>query len=939
MRETWVDFSHFNVRSLCSRFDLFADVIAGGSFDVIGLSETWLNAGVGDDGIRVEGFNIIRSDRNGRGGGVAFYLKNCFKYSLINTNNGNAALEQLWISIKTGGKRLCLGTLYRPPNSNLNECIDELENTLVNIIPEFDFIAFGGDLNVDLSNRNLPGSLSLLNLFNKYGLSQCVKDPTRVTDVTNTLLDLLVCSDSNFVQNVSVINMDDISDHKLVNFTIKISKSKPKPTYKTYRDYSNFDYNYFLDDLRNINWQYIQSLTSIDLMVEFFNNNVINLFNIHAPLKTARITKFPAPWITPNVKFMMKLRDKAFSKYKKLKTDDTWTQYKMLRNQVNITVRAEKKAFLQFTFKRDPKNFWRTIKYLNLSSSCQQSDSLLKIGNSDDFNNFFINSLPFVGLTNHTFIDEQYVNKGLHQAEAFKFALITDADVNKIISCLRSNATGTDGINLKMLLYITPHLTNHICFIINKCLSTGYFPNCWKMANIIPVPKVSNPKQLSDYRPISILPSFSKILERVVANQLTNFLNTYNILPSSQSGFRKLHSTTTALLTITDDILRAWDKNQCSCLILLDYSKAFDTISHDILQTKLKYFGLGEISLNFFINYFSNRSQRVLINNSPSQALNISSGVAQGSILGPLLFSIYTSDFSNFLKFCHSHQYADDTQIYFSFSPSDVATSVDKINQDLNIIADISNSHNLVLNERKTQLILFGKFHSSIADNPQFKISLNGTVLKPINNCKNLGLNIDSELRFSAHVSSLIQKTYAKLKLLYMHRDIFNTPTKLRLTDSLVLSPLSYCDIVYWPALLQRDRDSLQKLQNACLRFSFNVRKFDHITPSLTESGWLTLKERFELHLVHLVYKVGVNKIPKYLFDKLVKRSDLHNLLTRHRDLYSVPRHSHAFFQRSFSYVAITAFNSLPDHIRMASSSASFCKGVKSILLANRRRR
>ena len=233
-------------------------------------------------------------------------------------------------------------------------------------------------------------------------------------------------------------------------------------------------------------------------------------------------------------------------------------------------------------------------------------------------------------------------------------------------------------------------------------------------------------------------------------------------------------------------------------------------------------------------------------------------------------------------------------------------------------------------------MVVFGTSRSTIIESPDFLLTVNGVALSPDRKCKNLGLFIDSDLRFSDHVSSLIQKTFGKLKLLYIHRDALDVDTKLRLTDSLILSHLNYCDVVYWPALLQKDRDSLQKIQHACLRFIYNVRKFDHITPSLNNSKWLTLEERFQLHLSRLVYRIRDSGLPKYLSDKLVKHSDIHDRLTRHKDLYSVPKYSHSFFTRCFSYTSASAFNSLPDDVKKAQNSEVFANKLKKLILSNR---
>lgn len=938
MRHSQFSFSHFNIRSVLTGFDLFSELVLREKFSIIGLSETWLNNQVSDYSIRIEGYKLLRCDRaDGRkGGGVAFYIDNAIKFKVINVPVDNI-LEQLWISINIAGKRVCLGSLYRPPNTNVTVALQNLENILENFLPEYDYVLFGGDFNIDMLNKVNASGEQLNNFLKKYGLHQFITQPSRITNDSLTLLDLIVSSSLDLLLDTEVTNMEGISDHCLVTCTLKIKKSVQPVIYRTYRDFSDFNYNLFLCDLFLVDFDFIYSLESVDDMIDFWNSNILKLFDIHAPLKTVRISKAPAPWLTENLKLMMKLRDKAHLKYKHEKTDQAWVAYKDLRNLINMSVKSEKRAYLDYKFKTEPKLFWKTLKYLNINNS---SENTAVDFEPEVYNDFFINKSPNVN-TNGSFISDCYDNKTfLNDDVKFNFTKVSVDKVEKILHSIKSNAKGSDGIDLKMLLLVIPYLSLHITFIINQCLVTGTYPKQWKDAFVIPVPKVTNPSLLSNFRPISILPTISKILEKIIHEQLTSFLNNNNILPSTQSGFRANHSTTTALLHVSDELFRACDSHKTTFLILLDYSKAFDTLIHTTLCSKLKYFGLGDLAVNFFYEYLSLRQQKVIVNNRSSGYLANNKGVPQGSSLGPLLFSIYTADFSNFLNFSMSHQYADDFQLLYSFFSDDIDVAVSNINSDLITIALVSSAHGLVLNEAKTELLIFGKHRdtvaNSIANVPNLNVSLNGKILTPSSNCRNLGVFFDVNLRFSKHVSNLIGKSYGKLKVLYMHKDILSQNVKLKLCDSLILSCISYSDTVYWPAILHKDKESLQKIQNACLRFCYNIRKFDHISAKFTESKWLNLEERFKFHMASLIYKINELQTPIYLFNKLVKSSHIHNRPTRHCDLYVVPRHTSALFQGSFSYNSITIYNQLPAHIKSSPSITSFKRQIKNFLFESR---
>lgn len=936
MKDNLVRLSLFNIRSIFTGFDLFSDFVVNENYSVIGLSETWLCDTIPDNVINIQGYKIVRKDRETRGGGVAFFIKDNFRFKILESPTPTPALEDLWISCKLAGKNVCLGTLYRPPSANIVECLSALETMLTSFVPAYDLVLFGGDLNIDMLVDSNSAKL-FNNLLEKYNLTQLVSNPTRVVNNSSTLIDVIVSSSADLVGDCGIIPMDHISDHSLVECTINIKKEKIPPLFRTYRDFSKFNHDAFVHHINSLSWQAFYNTQNIDELIELWNGSILSVFDLHAPLKTARITKSPAPWLTDNLKLMMRLRDKALLKFRKSRTDENWNHYKELRNFVNTAVRQEKKAYLGFNFRSNPKQFWKTIKYLNINS-CQTSSGP-DFGDPNLFNNYFITSVPN-NTSNRSASALEYKRKYVGKLNGtmpdFNFSKVTQEVVIDVFNTIRSNATGSDNINLKMLSFVLPHLASHLTHIINRCLLTSTVPTQWKSANVTPIPKINNPTELSHFRPVSILPTASKILEKIVFLQINSFLTKYGILSATQSGFRAHHSTTTALLRVTDDIYEANDNGKSTCLILLDYSKAFDTLEHALLCQKLKYIGFSPETVLFFASYLEGRQQRVCLNELESSFVQVRQGVPQGSVLGPILFSLYTFDFCKYIKYCSIHQYADDTQIYYSFYNNNLGDAISKINEDLNAISCISDAHNLVLNGKKTEILVFGPKKDQLVADDDFKVSLNGEVLKFSTCVKNLGLLLDTNLRFDSYVKKLVQKSYYKLKLLYMNKDILSPDIKLRLCDSLILSTMSYCDVVYWPALLNRDKESLQKIQNSCIRFVYGLRKFDHISDKLVESGWLKMDERYQASLATTVYNINKFELPAYLYSKLVRGSDVHNRQTRSRLSYKVPRHRTAQFQRSFAYNSVKTFNSIPLAIRSLTNVSTFRKQVKRLIRSKR---
>ena len=450
------------------------------------------------------------------------------------------------------------------------------------------------------------------------------------------------------------------------------------------------------------------------------------------------------------------------------------------------------------------------------------------------------------------------------------------------------------------------------------------------------MPKVKDVKSLSDLRPISILPTLSKVVEKIVYRQIYDYLIDCKIMPDKQSGFRKGHSTTSALSVILDDTIRSIDKGEITLLTMLDFSKAFDTIDHSLLYTKLMYYGFDDTSVSFFKSYFNHRSQQVIINNAASNLGTITSGVPQGSILGPILFTIYTADLLESTKNSQTRAFADDLQIYTHFKPQDFENACSGISDDLNIIANKSQQMNLKLNGNKCSVICFARKKDQETIDKKIKISLNNDQLKLVNTVKNLGLIIDSDLRFKNHVSGIIKKSYVALKLLYSNYQILNFKLRKKLCETLVLPFLHYCLVIYYPCLDQITKYRLQKIQNNCCRFIFKLKKYDHVTVKIKELAWLKIEKLYQYHLAVFTYRMFSTSTPSYLRDKFHSRRSTYNINTnlRHSFKLSMPKFYTSIFQRSLTHNIVKLYNSV-DLFQENVSVNNFRKKIKSYFLAN----
>lgn len=946
--------AHINCRSLINTFDDLRDYILMQDLDIVGITETWLKPHIISRAVEIPGYTLFRADRDERrGGGVAFYVRlgiHC--NSLMNNLYAlqENSVEQLWIEIKLNNRHIVIGVVYRPPNVHYSS-LSSLDDSLSAFMPLSDEIILLGDLNINMLKPNLPAYNFLNDILQTYNLKQIVTEPTRIANQTSSLIDIIASTKIEHITKTGTVHMPTVSDHLLIYCCVECPVVKNKVKFIKIRDFKKLDSNLLFEQVVSTNWNAVKSINNIEDQIDYLNQNIIALFDQFAPIKTIKISKPPAPWLTEVIKLMIKLRNNAYSKYKQSlkqsrytpeQIDSKWIYYKQLRNLVTSSVRREKKAYMEYTlekYKSNSRLWWKTVENVSIYNKKNIRDIPHELQNPDDFNNFFINSIPITQVPNIT-ID--YYKDNLHENidmfNLFEFREVTTEEVEKAINYIKSNAAGVDNISLKMIKLCLPAALDAITHIINFSLMHGTLPNIWKCASVIPIAKINKPQVFKDFRPISLLPVLAKILERIVYLQLLDFTTRYDLLPCRQSGFRAKHSTMTVLVDVVDEYIKAIDQSKVTTTVLLDYSKAFDCLNHKLLLAKLSFLGMSNRVIDWFESYLCNRSQQVKVtaNNVISESTNLTlkSGVPQGSLLGPILFVLYMFDIHKEVKYCMFHSYADDQQISLSYNPSEAANACVKINEDLQRLAQYSAKHGLVLNAKKTNSInigskkLLGKINEA-----DMQLKVNGNIISSSKTVKNLGIIFDSHLTFNEHVVHTIQTCYSKLRYMYQFKYILSKKVKLKLIESLVLSVPAYGDVVYGPCLTNHVLFKLQKMQNSCVRFATLANRRDHISPILKECHTLNMKKRWILHLCCLTQSILNCHMPTYLRIKIKVRGELHggNLRQAHNILH-IPQHKTTFFKSCFSYAGINFYNKIPLNIKSLSYT-NFKKKVKNMLL------
>lgn len=932
-----IKLAHLNAQSLKNDFTEIRELLLSSSCDVVGVTETWLSPNDSDDLIYIPGYTIIRKDRITAtwGGGVCIYIKNNLNFSTITVSNNSPAIEQLWIKLMFNNTKLIFGAVYRRHEYPYTEFLNSLEDSISLVTPISQEIVCVGDFNIDLLNLTDSITIKLLSVLDVMGYKQIIEEPTRITKTSSKLIDLILVNTDKNINCSGVKNVHGLSDHCFIYCDYPLDENiSSKPFLYTYRDFSQFNYETFNADLHSLSLNTIFDLHNTNDKVNFLSTNILNLFNNHTSIKTVRISKSKAPWMTDNVKLMISLRNKALQKFKRTKNPAHWEYYKSLRNYTTFAIRQEKKAYINFQLnEHGPSTLWKDLKTANIYFKSQVAT--IHLSDVNKINKTFIDSaIPSIHIDNSDLLN-LYNNSLLKEFPLkFTFSPVSDIDIMKTINTIKTNATGSDNLSIKMLKLCCPYLIPFITDIINSSINQSLFPEAWKTAQVIPLPKTKLPSDYKDLRPISILPCLSKVLEKIMAIQIRQYVNQHTILPETQSGFRPGYSCSTALLNITDDIFTAIDNNELSLVIMLDYSKAFDTIGHDILISILHHIGFSVSAVSLIQNYLTNRSQTVILNNCKSTSLPVTLGVPQGSILGPLLYVIYTFNLQTSLKNCNYHLYADDTQLQYNFNPNNLDNAIIAVNSDLNNLVLFSEKHGLRINTNKCYVMLFGRSKARDTYRDNIVIKIKDTILDMKENVKNLGLIVDQNLRFKEHISSILRKAYLNLKIIFQNRFSLTQKIKTILCETMVLSQFNYCDCVYGPSLDSADIKRIQLMQNSCLRLIYGIRKFEHISYKLKEIKWLNMANRRKLHSACLYHKIIVGRTPLYLFKKIKFRSDLHSVNIRNKNLITIPFHRTALFERSYSYDIANNYNSLPNFLKLFTYN-KFKIHLHQILLQN----
>ena len=777
------------------------------------LSETHIDRSIPTQIFEIPGYSFVNKNREtGISGGVAVYVKDGIPF-VRRTDLETDRLECIWLEIKfPKTKSFLVSIWYRPPITSkyLPANFDELLNVmLLTASSENKEMILTGDFNVNYMREK--ENIELKSIFTSFQLKQIIKTATRVSDRSESLIDL-VFTNVPFNITKNYVFALSFSDHDLIGFNRKINRVKTIPKILRYRNYRQYDHNKLKQDLRNTDWTPVYNVNSVTDSLQTFNEILTDHFNRYAPFVTKRANTNICPWLTQELKNEMNYRDVLQRKFRKSKTTANHDTYKCQRNKVNNLIKRAKQTYNKNTLRENinnPTSFWKSLKRIFPSKpKTKHTSSTFRVNEKEisdkqtianEFGRFFSSIATKLLHVLHPvkdFIWNETIKIPLRTTQRFSFRSVTTSEILRYLKKLQRNkSSGIDELPPNLLKDTAYEISKPLAFIINKSLSTGTIPSLWKTSKVTPLHKSDSKADFNNYRPISVLPCLSKILEKVVNRQISDYLEKNYLLKTSQFGFRPRRSTELACTLLIDDIRKNIDNGFLTGAIFLDLSKAFDTVSHSHLLSKLPSYGIAGIELAWFENYLFNRKQHVLYDGKISNEFSVYRGIPQGSILGPTLFLLHLDDIDNCLRHCKVIKYADDTVIYTTGKNKD--TVQNNLNVDVTAIHKWLTDNDLSMNLKKgkTESMIFGT-SSRLKKTSPLEIKINETLLNQTTCYKYLGVHLDSSLTMNENFQVKYKKLSSRLRLLSKLRSNLTFQAAKKIYNSIIVPVFTYCGIV-----------------------------------------------------------------------------------------------------------------------------------------------
>jgi endonuclease/exonuclease/phosphatase family metal-dependent hydrolase len=910
--------------------------------DIIALNETWLKPSILDNEIFPGNqYKLFRADRSKKthppdplvsskfrenGGGVLLGIRADLDVTskIVKVPKG---IEMVAVELTySNGEKAIVCTCYRVGTLGLENCekiIGFLRIFLSKRRPPKLYVI--GDFNLPRAswhdNRSpIAIEQSFLDYFSELGLTQCISNPTHAK---GNILDILLTNAENLVSDVNVRDKDSVcrSDHFPITFKlnsmIRYRKSRNRSIYNFKRaDWDSLNY-----DLRDTDWNLLDCCEP-ETGWAFVKQRLFELVDKHIP--SIRIkSECQPPWFDSDTFDHCRKKERLRQKFKRTGDLNDELKFTQCRRDFKKLVSHKMRENLS-NDDDDPvlitKKFWSYVKSQSKSSripECVSYENTLRnnpLGQANLFNSFF--QKQFSEASNYD-IDIDY------SSDSSFDIIFSCGRVHKLLSNINSNkAQGPDGIHGKILKNCANGLAYPLCRLYKVCYNTGILPLQWKEANVVPIHKKGSKILVENYRPISLTCLVMKIFERIIKDELLNHTKQY--LNPHQHGFLASKSCSTNMVGFCDRLGLSLNENERSDVIYFDFAKAFDSVNHDLILSKLKHkFGVDGTLLKFIKNYLKNRKQRVVINNEYSDYLPVLSGVPQGSIIGPILFVLFINDLPDGLSAgTDLALYADDTKI-----SRKILCENDHfvLQQDIDYLNNWAVSNKMIFHPNKCKVL-------SVSLNPpllidilpfvQFYYSLGNSTLDYVLCEKDLGVDMTPRLNFTNQCDRLYSKASQQFGLLRRNCYFVNSIKQRRtLYVTLVRSLFEHCSII-WRPTTQSLLSKLESIQKRATKWILHEEHSSYKSDLVyllkcKEIKLLPLSSRFELNDILFFHKIVCNRVEVVLPDYLKYYDGSSRLRSSHLDSLSfvstiIPKSSSNAFSKSFFYRTHSLWNQLP---------------------------
>ena len=957
---------YLNINSLRGqKFTDLKEILRDCPLEILCIDETRLNSNFTTAQFHINGYQYppFRRDRDtdgvavrNSGGGKMIFIKEgiiCKRLEKYETENAESICLQLIFK----NKKWFILFGYRPESIDRRLFFEEINKTLSSAVNNYENIIVAGDLNIDLSQPNNDTNHYLSDLCDTFDLKNLVNVKTCYKSKNGSSIDVLLTNrPRSFYKTVSIET--GLSDHHtLIATFFRSHYQRLPPKNIKYRDTKNLDNDSFLNDVKNIN------LDELSRFVDPFTG-FLTLYKCivdrHCPIKSKKIRGNDQPFMNHELRKAIMDRSRIRNKYNKWKSRENYLDLQNIKKKCKSLAKKAKHEHFNKVLSNNNmtnKDFWKLVKPALSDKNCDFGSTIIL--NEDGilvssekelveiFNSHYVKIVENTTGTPPSSIetgwDENHNKESLKpiiakilekfknhpsiksieehnpQIEEFKIPLANKADINKLIKNINTKKSPGPDLILPSLVKMSADIIDEpLSNIINSMITNCIFSDTGKVAHVTPIYKKKARDDKVNYRPVSVIGSLSKIVERYVQDTIAEHMD--KCLSIFISAYRKRYSSNHVLIRLLESWKKHMDNKKFVGAVLMDLSKAFDCVPHDLLIAKMHAYGFDLDTLTFFYSYLKNRKQSVKVNNVLSTFLVLVSGVPQGSILGPIFFNLFINDLIYFLNKSDCLNFADDNTL--SAFANTIPELIHILESESDIAINWFRENDMIVNPDKFQAIVINR---KPTDNSTFLLNFDSKNIETTSEVTLLGIDIDNNLTFNSHIHNLTKRAAGQLNYLCSNSRYLNLDAKRILVESFILANFNYCPLV-WYFCSSESKRKQEQIQKRALRFLFNDYESDY-EHLLVKANKPTLEIRKIRLLALEIFKTIQGLNPTYMKEIFIQNT---RRGAQSNKLYVQSQNSKKYGSDTLRSLGPKIWNSLPIHFREATSLCAFKQLIKT---------